>query len=254
MTRYAKLTCGLVVLLLCPNVQAQVWNKKDWRQWSAKDCDKVLTDSPWAQTWISSATQMLHGSQQSQIPGSRGPELYVRYHAAFFSALPVREAEVRLGQIQAHYDQMSAAQKAAFDQSAQRFLAVPFPNDMIIRVTYKTNVQYIVHSLIDFWQRQNTESMRLLASLYYEKQTIQASRYVCAPGVEPMFYLYFPRQVNGNVWLESVAKTVALQIRTTGLQFSNAMGPPGGVTAMFANGMNFDFKPKKMLMQGKLYY
>ena len=104
--------------------RAQFWNKKDYRDWSANECRRILTNSPWTKTYSSSAMQMPSGAEGSAVPG-RQPLMTIQYTAQFFSALPVREAQVRMGQIQAHYERMTPAQQRAFDANSYQHLTVP---------------------------------------------------------------------------------------------------------------------------------
>ncbi len=46
------LTPVLVVVLALPAIAAQVWEKKSPEQWSKKEVEKILTDSPWAKRTV----------------------------------------------------------------------------------------------------------------------------------------------------------------------------------------------------------
>jgi hypothetical protein len=246
-------TMAFLLAGIAAQAQAQFWNKKDYQKWSAGECHKILSDSPWAQNYTFSMVQMPNGATQTAIPG-RQPLLEVEYTAIFFSALPVREAQVRLGQIESHYDKMSPAQKKAFDESAARYLAVPFPTDTVVLVNYSTNVNYLVSPLASSWQLQTTATLENSAFLFADGKTVRLRRY--QPDMkQPHFFLFFPREANGTPILSGATKSLTVQITSPQLQFSNTFGS-GSLTAQAPNARNiiFSFNVKKMMYHGKIAY
>jgi hypothetical protein len=273
---------GIVCVLLGIAVpaKAQFWNKKDYHKWSANDCRKILSDSPWTKNQSFSSVQMLSGSQntsaaagsavtsaedpenpqgtsngQFSAPG-RQPVMDISYTAQIFSALPVREAQVRLDQIAMHYDRMTAAQKQAFDESAARFLAVQFPKTIVIRVNYSTNVGYWQAALESQWQLENTAKLRSSTYLAVGGTTVPLLNYRFAPVKEHAFFLVFPRTVNGEPLLNASRKSLTLQITSAQLQFSNSFDSSGSLTAQPPDVKNIviTFNVKKMAYHGKLAY
>lgn len=80
-------------------------------EWSKKYAEKVLTDSPWAQTQVdTNLTEMFYSptSPNASAPnrstrsveGAVNQEMKLTYHIRFFSARPIRQALARLYQIQ----------------------------------------------------------------------------------------------------------------------------------------------------------
>jgi hypothetical protein len=65
--------------------------KRDWKQWTAADCDVILDYSPWGLSWTTQVIQLR-------------------------SARPIREALLRQAQLKKHYDTMSTAEKLEFDK------------------------------------------------------------------------------------------------------------------------------------------
>ncbi len=244
---------ALLLTSVAAPAKAQFWSKKDYRKWSAGECRKILSDSPWAQTYTFSMVQMPNGATTTAIPG-RQPLLEVKYTAIFFSALPVREAQVRLGQIDSHYDKMTAEQKKNFDESAARYLAVPFPKDTVILVDYYTNVEYFVSALASTWQLQTTAKLQNSTFLFAGGKTVRLNRYQ-PETKQPQFFLFFPRLVNGEPILGRNAKSLTLQITSPQLQFANTFGS-GNLTAQQPAAQNiiFSFNVRKMLYGGKLAY
>lgn len=282
--KFALHVCVMVCVLvgIAVPAKAQFWNKKDYRNWSAGECRKILSNSPWTKKLSFSSMLMLNGAQNTsgaagpmvssaqdaEYPGDRSggpnPSAAVRhplisYTAQIFSALPVREAQVRLDQISMHYGRMNAAQKQSFDESAAKFLAVQFPKTIVIRVNYSTNVRYWQASLESQWQLENAAKLRNSAYLTVGGKTVPLLNYRFAPVKDHAFYLVFPRTVNGEPLLNASRKSMTLQITSPRLQFSNTFNNSANLTSETApppNARNIvlTFKVKKMKYHGKLAY
>src|SRR5262245_13298179 len=79
---------------------------KPWTEWSKKDAEKILSDSPWSQTQVETDTSEMFYSPTSdprapgvrttgtsgnrQAQGATNQAVNVKYHIRFFSARPVR--------------------------------------------------------------------------------------------------------------------------------------------------------------------
>src|ERR1700730_11955359 len=115
----------LLTLLLTCLATAQskdFWEKKDYRQWTDKECHKLLEESPWAtshtisQIFFDRVVTDTTDRERQQNPK-------IEYKIQIRSALPIKRGIVRLSQINARYDQMTEDQRKAFDQNAEKFLA-----------------------------------------------------------------------------------------------------------------------------------
>ena len=109
-----RIICLLITLaLLLPLSLASAQKKaKPWTEWTKKDAEKMLNNSPWAQTQTDTASsQRLYSragdpnlspdgsTQGTTVRLGRGAvdrEVNVRFHVRFFSARPVRQALARL--------------------------------------------------------------------------------------------------------------------------------------------------------------
>lgn len=105
-----RLFClGTLVLLLAVQIASGQKKEKPWSDWSKKDAEKMLTESPWAKTQTDTeSTQVLFsrtiapsdGNQSGNLARmSRGAvdrEVQLRFHVRFFSARPVRQALVKI--------------------------------------------------------------------------------------------------------------------------------------------------------------
>ena len=98
----AVLICLTICLLAAGSVVGQD-SKKPWKEWSKKDAQKILSDSPWAQLQID-----MDFMETSPLTRPRDPSVTNRlkqgegltYGIRFFSARPVRQAFVRMIQLQ----------------------------------------------------------------------------------------------------------------------------------------------------------
>jgi hypothetical protein len=86
---------------------------KPWDQWSQKEAQKILDDSPWGQTQTDTDTSEMSYSPTSDPDrmgrsandssrtrqGATNQEVHVNFRVRFFTAKPIRQALVRLMQL-----------------------------------------------------------------------------------------------------------------------------------------------------------
>ena len=130
-----KLTLLLILLTLYVAAAGSVLGQKDlkpWKEWSKKDAEKVLNDSPWAHQQID-----MDLLEPSPLTRPRDPSINARlkqgegltYGIRFFSARPVRQAFVRIMQLQRK--DLSPDMSARLD----KFAEAPAAGSIIIAVT-----------------------------------------------------------------------------------------------------------------------
>jgi len=96
-----------------------VWETVSYQKWTKGDVKKLLTSSPWAKS-------VKYTIPLNVVPG--GGELVTTADSPVIllrSALPVRQALVRERQLEAKYDKMDEAKRAAFDFKTKELLACP---------------------------------------------------------------------------------------------------------------------------------
>jgi hypothetical protein len=91
-----------------------LWTKS-YEQWTKDDIIKIASASPWAQVVQTSPTT------GDRVPLAYVPGVTVRLR----SALPIRQALVRLKQLEAKYDKMSEQDRADFDVKMKGLLECP---------------------------------------------------------------------------------------------------------------------------------
>ncbi len=122
-------------------------SKKPFQRWSKEEAERVLNSQPWAVTQevrikyagqvrpVAGGPQEVLGAEssatytrnQQNTINSAGAEAPVdfQFTLRLRSSLPVREALLRLRQLEAKYDQMSEQERAAFDSKNKGLLECP---------------------------------------------------------------------------------------------------------------------------------
>ena len=98
--------------------QADDWQNKPWEQWTKKDAQRVLSESPWAKTEARSGPTVKINNNEI-ITADKIYTLRLR------SALTVRRALLRLRQLDEKYDQMSDKKKSEFDEKNKALVECP---------------------------------------------------------------------------------------------------------------------------------
>lgn len=115
---------------------------KSWKEWSRKDAEKILEKSPWSHKQVDTdTTEMFYqpttdGRTSSRAPNANGrleegatnQSTSVTYGIRFFSARPVRQAFVRMIQLEQKPD-------AATNERLNAFAEVVSADSIIIAVT-----------------------------------------------------------------------------------------------------------------------
>ena len=241
----------------------EFWQRKDYRQWSQTECQRLLENSPWAKTH--SLTQVVIESLQSprspvitSDPAAPDPSVgpvtsstadrareqrpEIKYSVQFRSALPVRQAMVRLMQIAQKYDQMQPEQKLTIDQNAEQFLAKSFPDTAVVFVSFTSNVREYQLELSRHWQAQTTETLKNLVFLIGSNgERIPLVSYVWA-GNGRDFQLVFPRTYKDHP--AAGPRDKAIQV-----EFIHPR-----IRQQKESRVLLEFKLEKMMMQGELVF
>src|SRR5215831_482826 len=144
-------TFSLITALIIGGIMAPAMAQKldqPWTEWSKKDAQKILDDSPWSQTQTDTDTsQMFYSPTQDPSrmgttsndssrlnQGATNQAVNVKYTVRFFSARPVREALIRL---------MLIAQQPPPDVLARfkNFAETRSEQSIILTVIYSSNDQ-----------------------------------------------------------------------------------------------------------------
>ena len=107
----------ILICLLTPVSAQNNWRQKQYQEWTLADVEKMLSESPWAQT--RSRERITHPLPSGISFDSGSVTLRLR------SALPVRQALTRLRQLKGKYDEMNTSDKASFDSKTKVLLECP---------------------------------------------------------------------------------------------------------------------------------
>lgn len=152
---------ALVLTFVCLAMAANFWVSKPYTQWSHSDAARMLTDSPWSKT-----TTLTTGTISGRSRGGPQPvndsqeEPMVRYAVSIRSAMPVRQANVRMAALANKYDKMDAAAKQEFDDKWNKYLAATFPNNIVVAINYDSNDPDRERQLLRYFQAQTLETMK----------------------------------------------------------------------------------------------
>ena len=178
----SKLLLFLLICFLTIAVSAQKTLEKPLQKWSKEEAIKILNTSSWVQTYQSPeasaiAAQQEMSREQAQTANRGGnnprstarnfglPPVVIRLH----SALPIRQAIVRIRQVEAGYDKMDEKQRADFDKSIQGLLNCAIcKNYYVVTLTkfIDSSGQYVDEGI---FQRMGLEQLKNNVWLINEK-------------------------------------------------------------------------------------
>jgi hypothetical protein len=208
-----------IFLIGLSGVLGQVWAKKDFKDWTPKDCDKILSDSPWAKT------QKMYASGGMGSSGTEG-EAFIEYTVQMLTALPVRQAMVLQKQL------------------PDTFLTAEYPDKVIVRIRYRATAgQQTNLDLAQKWQNQTLGTMQTATYLIGTKGVkVPLEKFEVAPGAGQVLQLTFPRQKDGKDVLSTEDKSLIIQFS---YPVVGGMGDGKGY---------FEFKVKDMIYSGQIAY
>jgi hypothetical protein len=199
---------------------ADFWLKKDYKEWTDKECLSLLTKSPWAEPY------KVFGSGLG-VSGAEGTG-YIEFDVQLYSALPIRQAMAKLQKDEA---------------KSKALLEADFSEKVIVNVNYSTNVSQAGLDLARYWQSANLASFQNSVFLIGSKgANVPASEYKVEQGSSRSFQFIFPRTRDGKELLSPEDKTLILQFNYQPVQ---GMGDGRG---------QIEFKVKNMVYNGKIAY
>ncbi len=124
----------------------------NYKKWSKLEAEKVLNDSPWvstqevrikkegqAQRVAGAPPSLIRDETNSVASGGTDFPVDFIFTLRLRSAMPIREALVRLKQLEAKYDAMDEKEKAAFDAKVKGLLDCPAcDNNYVITLSSKS--------------------------------------------------------------------------------------------------------------------
>ncbi|HKP87964.1 MAG TPA: hypothetical protein VJZ26_17810 [Blastocatellia bacterium] len=243
---------ALALFLFFPTATPAQWNKKPYTEWSEKDVQKLLEDSPWSQNQIftdtskAASTTNSRGSTQTAI----ADVINVNFHIRFFTAKPVRQAISRFMQLQQKgemSDQMAARLKS--------LAAADFPDYIIVTVTCDgdraSNMLQDARALLQKLVTANIKNNTYLLTKAGQRVFLQEYQPPRNDGLGARFV--FPRLVDGKPFVTPDGGEILFHAELGGgsqlnSTLSNSDVARNGFT------LNMRYKIKDMMFDGKLEY
>ena len=159
---------ALSVSIVVATSFAQKKPEKKWTDWSKKEAEKMLGDSPWSQTQTDTDTSEMFYSptndprisgRVTSNTGSRIGEgavnsaVTITFHVRFFSARPVRQAHARLMELQ----QSPPPEVVA---KLQNFAELRSPDSIIVTVTFQAPDQRYYNSVMQTFNSAITSTLK----------------------------------------------------------------------------------------------
>jgi len=189
----------LPILLFCVfNTFAQdFWMQRSYKRWTREEIIRIISDSPWAQ---------VRELEADSASGGTVPSVTIRLR----SAVPIRQALVRLKQIEANYDKMDTAKRAEFDEKMKGTLDCPAcQENYVVTISppiTKREVRNGVQSLMR-WKFEQFKGYVYLQNDKGEKRPLVYFAPPLASDGEASFF--FARlDENGKPLLDGASKTV----------------------------------------------
>jgi len=212
---------------------------KPWKEWSKTEAEKVLNDSPWAHPQVDMELTDPNRLNRSRVVGignedvrTRLNEERVSYYTRIYSARPIRQAFIRLLQLQqTNIDPETLARMNAFAEKR--------PEDSIVIAVHVDGPD--TKPIEKVMQVLRTERTGTLRSVSYLERSdgkrVYLTEYV-PPGQDGVGARFiFPRKLDGQPFLTSTF---------TSIRFISELD----------SSIKFDmiFKVKEMIVDGEVEY
>lgn len=188
---------------------------KPWTEWSKKDAEKILNDSPWGQTQIITDTsemtytptvtattaarrddRSLDGGRTER--GAVNQEVHVKYRIRFLSAKPIRQAFARIIEME------QEKPNPQLSSQLQEFVDRSFEDYIVLAVTIESNDQRFAGPVMQ--EINSAVASALKNTTYIERKDgkrlfLMDYRAPINDGLGAKFV--FPRQAEGEPFITS---------------------------------------------------
>lgn len=222
------------VALACALAASPAAQKKEkpWTEWSKKDAEKILNDSPWGQTQTETDTsEMFFQPQPTPNPvtgqsgggaardarGSTNQATDVKYRIRFFSARPIRQAFARVALLDA------PKPDPQMEERLRLFAEVASNEKIVVSVTFESKDGRFSGAAMQAFASAVTGTLKNNSYLEVKGRRLFVEEYV-PPGKQGYGALYiFPRRVgegpfitpeSGDVrFVSEVSKNIRLDMK-----------------------------------------
>ena len=233
---------GVILMVTClpPSLSAEgFWVKKNFAEWSARECAKLLNDSPWARSQTITEIFIEEiGDNPGSVP-SREHIPQITYIAQIWSAEPIRQAIVRQARLDPAFNKLPESQRQAIEAQQAQLLEQSFPDHIVVRVEYSTTVPAYERALASYWQTRAQGSWIQDTSLNSSSGRHAPVDVQVAGGGGGYFVLVFARLENGEPVIRAGDKSFVLEIQCPAIE------------KLPAQRLLAEFKLKNMAFKGK---
>lgn len=210
-----------IISLCALGAGAQKLNKA-WAEWSKKDAEKVLNDSPWGQTQVETDTSEMFFTPQAdprasdrpaaakktldernERGGSANQATSVKYHIRFLSARPIRQAYART---------MTLARKEQSEQLGaflRQFVTARSEQYIIVAVDFESNDQRYTRAVMQDFNSAVTDTLKNDTYLERKDGKRVFLEIYAPPGADGLGAKFlFPRQADGRPFLDAASGDV----------------------------------------------
>ncbi len=243
--RRCTLIAQPLLLLLCALPTVAQWDKKPYTEWSEKETEKLLNDSPWGQTQaLIDTTRMFDRDRRLASGESRIIDpAQVNFRIRFMSSKPIRQAISRSIEIKHKSepnDKLSSQLKA--------FAAADFPDYIIVTVQVDTpNPNNDFQAAVATLNKLTTTDLRINTYLLTKDGKRIFLKEYQAPrndGLGARFI--FPRLVDGKPFITAESGEVLFYSDLGGLFIPQTVGERK------AYALTMRYKVTDMMFNGKL--
>ena len=225
------IVCAVVMLSAATGfAQKQI---KHWNDWGKKDAEKILTDSPWSQTQTETDTSEMFytpttmgDTRSRETQGATNQATSVKFHIRFFSARPIRQAYVRLLELnQTQPDEVTIEKRRAWANLAAS-------DSIIVTVAYESADRRYLNRVMQAFNSAVT--MVLKNSVYLERKDgkrVFLGEYV-PPGKDIFGARFiFPRTLEGEPFLTGREGSIRFHAEYENRTALDSAGNPEGQTS-----------------------
>ena len=197
-----------VAILASTSAFAQKPNKP-WVEWTKKDAQKILDDSPWSQTQTETNTsEMFYNptnmgdTRNRETQGATNQATSVKFRIRLYSARPVRQAFVRLIELTQTETDQSKAEKAAVIEKRRAWASLSAGDFIIVTVAFEGTDQRYTARVMQAFNSAVTSVLK--NSVYLERKDGKRTfltDYV-PPGKDPFGARFiFSRTIEGQPFI-----------------------------------------------------
>jgi hypothetical protein len=216
---------------------------KPWTEWTKKDAEKILQDSNWSQTQTyTDISEPMYSSAQRPTGGMGALNMYtnLKYYISFLSAKPVRQAYLRLAELNPEQTTPADIEKM------RQFVATKeFEKAIVIAVTYSSTDQRFLSSAFSTFSNGITSTLKSNCYLDVKGKRVFLQEYVRpVVGQNLGAKFIFPRFVDDKPVIDDKTRDVRFY----------AEFPPPKDTSNIQVKLDMRFTVAKFLYEGALEF